>query len=139
MSYIAKVHLLKMFPKQGEGCIHIEGDWLVIPFVNVLNPIIANNPPKNSDELIKSFELIGDETVQIAGKNNPSAPAKIMWNGKEFNKDNFLTLKDKMLSVGEKVLFYVKNPGWKAGETHKLTISISQDRPIKFTIERTIA
>ena len=45
MSYIAKVHLLKMFPKKGDNAIHIEDDWLVVPFLNILNPITANNMP----------------------------------------------------------------------------------------------
>jgi hypothetical protein len=138
MSYIAKVHLNKLFPKTGADAIHIEGEWLVVPFVNVLNPLTNNNPPKNADELIKSFEIIGDDTVALAGKNNPTAPVKAVWNGQTFTKENFASVKDKIVSQGDKVLFYVKNPGWAKGQTHKLTISIIQDRPIKFTIERTI-
>lgn len=138
MSYIAKVHLNKMFPKSGEGAPKIEGEWLVMSFFNILNPMSNNNPPKDKETLINSFELIGDDKIQIAGKGNPSAPMKAMWKGNTYTVDNFLSVKDKVVPAGDQVIFYFKNPGWKAGETHKLTINIIQDRPIKFSIERQI-
>jgi hypothetical protein len=138
MSYIAKVHLLKMFPKKGDDAIHIEDDWLVVPFVNILNPITANNPPADAESLINSFELVGDEDIPIAGRVAPDAPVKMVWNGEEYTAENFTDLNGKILAQNQKVIFYFKNPGWAAGEDHKLTLSIIQERPIKFTLERTI-
>jgi hypothetical protein len=138
MSYIAKVHLLKMFPKKGDDAIHIEDDWIVVTFVNILNPITANNTPADAEALINSFELVGDDNIPLAGKSAPDAPVKMVWNGTEYTADNFHDVDGKILPQNEKVVFYIKNPGWAAGEAHKITVSIIQDRPIKFTLEREI-
>jgi hypothetical protein len=139
MSYIAKVYLNKMFPKKGEDALHLEGDFLVLPMINVMNPITNDILPS---DLTASFEVIGDDNVQIAGKGNPEATKKMkaVWVDKKetYSLDNFTSIKNKVIPVGDKILFYFLNPGWKQGEEHKLTFNIIQDHPVKFSIERSI-
>ena len=138
MSYIAKVYLNKMFPKKGENAIRIEGDYIVVTFVNVINSIHADSVPADLNE---HFEFISDDNP-IAGKNIPEAfeKVKMVWNGTEYNPTNFLDLKGKVFPTGDKVVFYFPNTvGWAAGEKHKITVKITQDRPITFSITRTVA
>ena len=72
--------------------------------------------------------MVGDDSIQIAGLNAPDAEVKMVWNGETYTKDNFGDLNGKILPANQKVIFYFKNPGWAAGEDHKLTISIIQER-----------
>ena len=87
----------RLIPEKGDDAIHIEDDWLVVPFLNILNPITANNMPSDADALISSFELVGDDSIQIAGLNAPDAEVKMVWNGETYTKDNFGDLNGKIL------------------------------------------
>jgi hypothetical protein len=128
-----------MFPKKGDDAIHIEGDFLVVPWINVMNPITNDNMPS---DIINSFEIIGDDNVQLLGKNNAEATkkAKAVWvdQNMEATVADFMKLKGKIIPVGDRIRVFIPNPGWKAGETHKITVNIIQDHPVKFSIDREI-
>jgi hypothetical protein len=137
MSYIAKVYLNRMFPKKGEDVIRVEGDNLVITFINAMNPITANEPPK---DLLNSFEIIGDGSP-IAGKGAPDTlnKMKAVWKDLELTAENYMEIKDKTIPQGDKCILYVPNTlGWASGEKHKIQINLIQDRPISLSIQRTI-
>jgi hypothetical protein len=130
-----------MFPKKGEDAVHIEGECLVVTMINVTNPLTNEKIP--DDDLINHFEFTGDDGVPLAGKCNPEATrklGKVVWVDKNltFTMNNWRQMHNKIIPVGDKIKWYLPNPGWKKGEDHRITFHILQDHPIKFTIERTI-
>lgn len=131
MSYIAKIYLNKMFKKK--DCLTIDGDMLKLKVRNVLNPIPLEKPPKN---IYDHFEIKGDGEL-IVGKGK-EGPFKVVWDGKTYTSENANEAEGKVVGLGDEYEVYFPNPGWSAGETHKLYIHIIQDRPIEITIKRTI-
>ncbi|MHA1368404.1 MAG: hypothetical protein ACTSRA_01650 [Promethearchaeota archaeon] len=136
MSYIAKIYLKKMFKSD---CMKIDGEYLKVTVNNVINPIEVEKLPE--DGVNNHFDIIDENGNVIAGKGNPAAweKMKLEVHGKVYTKDNYTELVGERLERGEQYVVYIPNPGWKSGETHKITVKIYQDHPIEFFIKRTVA
>ena len=134
MSYIAKIYLKKMFKKDA---FKIEGDYLKITVNNVISPLECLAVPDNPNE---HFEFIDENGKLIAGKGNEEAwnKLKLEVKGKTYTKDNYHELVGQTVERGESYIIYVPNPGWQPGEEHKLTVKITQDRPIEFFVKFTV-
>ncbi|HMF32760.1 MAG TPA: hypothetical protein VKK79_15155 [Candidatus Lokiarchaeia archaeon] len=132
MSFIAKFYLAKMFRKQ--DALSVDGDYLKLTINNVISPIKNKDVP---DEIWQFFELVGDDNMVLLSADDQDAWAKIRgeWNGTSYTLDNYKDLQDTTIAVGDVLTLWVPNPGWSAGETHKLTFRIKQDRPIEFSVQ----
>lgn len=135
MSYIAKIYLKKMFRKDS---LEIDGDYIKVTVNNVINPMEVESVPDDSPN--NHFEFIDEDGNVVAGKGNEKAweKFKLEVHGKTYDKDNYKDLIGVSVDRGEQYIVYFPNPGWKSGEKHALTVKIYQDRPIEFTIKRTI-
>ncbi len=131
MSYIAKIYLKKMFKPDA---FKIEGDYLKITVNNVISPLDVQKVPEDSPN--EHFELIDENGKVIAGKGNIVAweKFKVEAHGKQYDKNNYPSMVGVKVDRGEQYIIYVPNPGWKIGESHKLTVKLYQDRPIEFFI-----
>ena len=135
ISFIAKFYLVKMFPRK--DALTIDGDLLKIKFVNVINEILMPDVP---DDVTQHFDLkcngnpVLDPSTQDTWKKS-----KIVWQGKEWNLENYKGLKDMVIPVGDVVEIHVPNPGLSSGDKVTLEFFIKQDRPIKFKIQRAVA
>jgi hypothetical protein len=132
MSYIAKFYLAKMFRK--DNALSIDGDYLKLTINNVISPIKNKDVP---DEIWNYFELVGDDSIPLLGADTQDAWAKTRgeWAGTSYTLENYKDLQDTIIPVGDVMTFLIPNPGWAAGETHKLTFRIKQDRPIEFSVQ----
>ncbi len=132
MSFIAKFYLTKMFRK--DKALSIDGDDLKITWQNVIAPIKNKDVP---DEIWKYFELIGDDNKVLLNASTKDAwkKTKGMWGTKTYTLNNYKTLQGTVIPIGDDIMIWVTNPGWKKGEIHKLTVRIIQDRPIEFSIQ----
>ncbi len=132
MSFIAKFYLTKMFRK--EKALSIDGEYLKITWQNVIAPIKNKDVP---DEIWKYFELVGDEGKILLDAKSIEAwkKAKGQWGNKTYTLDNYKSLQGTVVPIGDELTIWVPNPGWKKGETHKLTVRIKQDRPIEFSLQ----
>ncbi|MHA1847216.1 MAG: hypothetical protein ACTSXU_06190 [Promethearchaeota archaeon] len=137
MSYISKIYLKKMFKKDSIQLIE-NGSTLKITVNNVINPIKAEKLPE--DSINNHFEILDDNDKPIAGKDRPDLfdKIKVEVHGKIYTKDNVEQIVGEEVDRGEQYIIYIPNPGWKAGEEHKITVKIHQDRPIEFFIKRTV-
>jgi hypothetical protein len=136
MSFIAKFYLAKMFRK--DNALTVDGDFLKLTINNVISPIKNKDVP---DEIWQYFELVGDDSTVLLSSDMQDAWAKMKgeWNGTEYTLDNYKDLQDTTIAVGDVMTLWIPNPGWSAGETHKLTFRIKQDRPIEFSVQLPVA
>ncbi|GAB4313847.1 MAG: hypothetical protein Kow0069_15150 [Promethearchaeota archaeon] len=134
VSFIAKIYLVKMFPKK--DCLKVEGDLLRIKWVNVISEIFNKDVPEDLRphfELKVNGQVVVDETTEEAWQQ-----MRAVWRGTEYTLENYRELQDTTVEVGDEVVLYVPNPGLKPGDVATLEFHVKQDRPIKFKIQRTV-
>src|SRR5271157_2670092 len=135
MSYISKIFLKKMFPAD---CCKVEDDYIKVTVTNVISNLDIQKLPE--DGINNHFEILDENDTVLAGKGNEDAweKFKVEFNGTVYDKDNYQDVVGTIVEKGQKYTVWLPNPGWSAGETHKLTVKLYQDRPIEFFINVTL-
>lgn len=130
MSYIPKYILKRMLPKD---CVKAVGDGGVeITMVNVISPISIDEVPENVLDYVEV--KIDDEPLP----KDKMANIEIKFDDDVYTLNNAQDALGKTIPVGGKLTITVPEVGLKAGDKHKVDVTIKTDNPINIGVERKV-
>ncbi len=134
MSYIPKYILKRMVP---DNAVKVVANNIEITIVNVISPLTIEDIPEGDLAQYVDIALDGKWYEGLA-KQDFVNKIELRYEDKAVTLKNVRQFSGLTLPVGAQIKLVVPNPGWKAGETHTVTVKVNLDNPIEISAERKV-
>ncbi len=134
MSYIPKYILKRMVP---DNAVKIVANNIEITIVNVISPLTIEDIPEGDLSQYVDIALDG-KWYEGQAKQDFVSKIELRYEDKAVTLKNVRQFSGLTLPVGAQIKLVTPNPGWKAGETHSVTVKINLDNPVEITAERKV-
>ncbi len=135
MSYIPKYILKRMVP---DNAVKVVANNIEITIVNVISPLTIEDIPEGDLSQYVDIALDG-KWYEGAAKQDFVNKIELRYEDKAVTLKNVRQFSGLTLPVGGQIKLVAPNTGgWKAGETHSVTVKINLDNPVEITAERKV-